>query len=29
MVHHGAVMINEGLLRVGAVEIHQGHVQPP
>src|SRR5262245_26385933 len=29
VVHHSAVMIHENLLRVGAVEIYLGHVQPP
>jgi hypothetical protein len=29
IVHHGAVMINDDLLRVGAVEIHLAHFQPP
>jgi|SRR6516164_1601856 len=28
VVDHGAAAIDENLLRVGAVEIHLGHVQP-
>src|SRR4051794_21720175 len=28
VVHHGAAAICENLLRIGAVEIHLGHVQP-
>jgi hypothetical protein len=29
IIHHGAAVIDENLLRVGAVEIDLGHVQPP
>src|SRR5262245_57623860 len=29
VIHHGAVVIDENLLRVGAVEIYLSHVQPP
>jgi hypothetical protein len=29
IVHYGAAMIDNDLLRVGAVEIYLGHVQPP
>jgi hypothetical protein len=29
IVHHGPVVIEEDLLRGGAVEIHLGHVRPP
>src|SRR5215475_11912623 len=29
IVHHGAAAIDENLLRVRAVEIYLGHVQPP
>src|SRR5215813_1830826 len=28
-VHHGAAVIDENLLRVRAMEIYLGHVQPP
>jgi hypothetical protein len=28
IVHYGAVIIDQNLLRVGAVEIYLGHVQP-
>src|SRR4029077_11979620 len=29
IVYHGAAAIDENVLRVGAVEIHLGHVRPP
>jgi hypothetical protein len=29
VIHQGAAMIDENLLRVGAVEVDLGHIQPP